>query len=106
MKKLERLSQDAMGFLHQADKTLLAEGEITRVLRTGKPIPILVQNPCLDLRKVLDEMAEQDSVSIPKDANAYVASDFNSDTQHIRGDDTGIGKYFSVYAIQFYRVLW
>ncbi len=101
MTKLEQLTNDTMGFLYKADKTRLEEGEMTRVLRAGKPLPILVKNPCLDISSVLDEMAEQDSALIPDGANAYVASDFNPDTQHIRE-----GKAYSVYAVQFYNVLW
>ena len=37
---------------------------------------------------------------IAKDANAYVASEFNVSTEHLRNVD-GEDKQFSVYAVQF-----
>ena len=101
MKNLEQLAQDDGGFPYKADETSGRAGERSGALLVGKPITIVVKNSCLDIRHVLDEMAERDSTLIPDVANAYVASDFNCDTQHLRR-----GKAYSVYAIQFYRVLW
>ena len=96
MNKLERLTQDEFGY--RQDGWRVFDGNIRPA---GKIITITVPNPCLDISSVIDEFAARDSVLIPKNANAYVASDFNGDTQHLRD-----GKPFSVYAIQFYQVLW
>ena len=97
MEKLQRLIQEETGSLCTKDRTQIF-GWYEKSL--GKIQTLVVQNPCLDINRVINELAEQDSLFIPHGANAYVASDFNGSTNHIRED----GKQWSVYAIQFYRL--
>ena len=79
----------------------------TLVPKGGKPIPLVVQNPSnsATLEHLLQGMFERKSMFIPKDANAYAASDFDGGTQHVRTIN-GVDKQFSVYAIQFYHLGW
>ena len=101
MEKLERLTQDESSRMFK-----LPNGNFLRtkdVIFQGKIRTLVVRNPCADISQVIDEMAERDSVFIPKEANSYVVSDFNPATQHIRRNDAGEEKNFSVYAVQFYR---
>ena len=100
MDKLEKLTQDETGRLHRADGKLIRLGYAVPI---GKIGTIVVANPCLDISNVIDEMAERNSVCVPKGANAYVSSDFSGDTQHLRKSDLeGHEKFYSVYAVQFY----
>ena len=77
------------------------------IIPKGKPIPLVVQNPSnsATLEHLLQGMFERKSMFIPKDANAYAASDFDGGTQHVRTIN-GVDKQFSVYAIQFYHLGW
>ena len=101
MEKLERLTQDESGLLHRADgKKLRPEFAYPK----GKIKTIVLANPSSDdISSVINEMTERKSAFIPEGANAYVTSDFSGDTQHLRKSDLeGHGKFYSVYAIQFY----
>ena len=99
MDKLEKLTQDESGILHRADgRELHPQCAVPK----GKITTIVESNPC-DIDGVIAGMAERDSVVIPKGANAYVASDWNPDTQHLRKSNLeGDGKFYSVFAVQFY----
>ena len=102
MNRLEKLTQDESGRLHRADGPAIGQGYAIPV---GKIGTIIVAIPCLDISLVIDEMTERNSVCIPKGANAYVASDFSGDTQHLRKSDLkGHEKFYSVFAFQFYYV--
>lgn len=69
----------------------------------GKICTLVVANPCLDISNEIDKLTEGNSFIIPKGANAYVASDFSGDTQHIRKSDSGgREKLYCVFAVQFY----
>lgn len=103
MDKLEKLTQDESGTLHRADGKVIRLGYAVPI---GKIGTIVVANPCLDISNVINKMAERNSVCVPKGANAYVASDFSGDTQHLRKDpnDPRHESIYSVYAVQFYSV--
>ena len=58
---------------------------------------MVFQNPCLDLDGEVQRKAEENPSFVPPNANCYVISEFNSDTQHLREN-----KVYSVHAIQFY----
>ncbi|GEM_PF-3482931 len=95
-RSLERLTQDEDGTIKSQD------GEPINTYHSwpvGKLITHVVENPCLDVSQVVDEMIERNSPLVPRDANAYVVSDFNPDTQAIRNRRTT-----SVYAVQFYSI--
>lgn len=96
MDKLEKLMQDEMNTFLRADGTAIKTDYVAPV---GEIKTLVVQNPCLDISNVLDEMAKRDAAFIPSRATAYVASDFNGDTQYSRDE-----KMYSVYAIQFYNI--
>lgn len=102
MEKLEKLTQEDNG------KILDKEGhEITQkfLFQVGKIRTLVVANPILDVSKEIDKMAEQNSCFIPQGANAYVASDWNPDTQHLRKTDLEEHeKLYSVFAVQFYYI--
>src|SRR3989344_5834114 len=98
MNKLERLMQDEDGTLYRDDGDLLSKDDAILV---GKITTLVVANPCIDISRMIDEMTERKSVFIPKDANAYVASDFSGDTQHLRKIG-GYEKWYAVFAVQFY----
>ena len=68
-----------------------------RALPTGKIRTLVVQNPCLDLDSEVQRRAKENSSFVPSNANCYVISEFNPDTQHLRED-----KAYSMYAVQFY----
>src|SRR3990167_5632677 len=92
MERLEKLTQDEDGMLYREN------GEIVKrsyAMLMGKIRPLVVSHPCMDISKIIDEMAEKDSVSIPKGANAYITSDFSGDTQHLRRLD-GKEKFYFV----------
>ena len=100
-KRLERLTQDESGRLHRPDgRQLNPECALPR----GKLRTLVVQNPCIDVSRVIDNMVEEYPSSVPVDANSYLVSDFCGDTQHVRrdGDGNEIEGMFSVYALQFY----
>ncbi|HLC81384.1 MAG TPA: hypothetical protein VJH68_01890 [Candidatus Nanoarchaeia archaeon] len=100
MNKLERLMQDEDGTLYRDDGDLLSKDDAILV---GKITTLVVANPCIDISRMIDEMTERKSVFIPEGANAYVASDFSGDTQHLRKSDLeGHEKFYSVFAVQFY----
>ncbi len=101
MEKLEKLAQDIFGNPCNPNGTLFR----SRPYPKGKITTITVENPCLDISIVIDEMAEKDDVTIPINANAYIVSDFNCSTQHTRKDPNGKEKAYSVYAVQFYHTL-
>ena len=98
MEKLQKLIQDELGGLFRTDGNVVSEDHVARV---GKLKTLVIQHPCVDISTVLDEMAQRNSLFIPKNAHAYVASDFNGDTQYIRGE-----KALSVYAVQFYHLFY
>ena len=99
MAKLQRLTQDELGRLFRADGSHVFKQDIELV---DKIKTLVVQHPCLDISAVIDEMCERNSAFVPRDANSYVASDFNGDTQHVRKNpETNKENVFSVYAIQF-----
>ena len=100
MAKLEKLTQDESGILHRADgRVLHPEYAIPK----GKIRTLVIEHPCLDISRVIDEMTERNSVLIPGGSNAYAVSDFSGDTQHERKSDVeGRKKPCSVYAVQFY----
>ena len=103
MDKLEKLMQEESGKLHRADGRALSQ---KYVIPQGKIRTFVVANPCLDVSKFIDKMAEGDSFYIPEGANAYVASDFDGSTQHLRGSTLeGKEKLYCVFAVQFYRCL-
>ncbi len=93
---LEKLTQDEEGNIIRADGEVM---DTQFSWPVGKLITRVVENPSRDILEVVNEMVERNSPSIPKDATAYLASDFNCDTQGTRD-----GKMTSVYAIQFYDV--
>lgn len=97
MEKLTKLIQDDDGDILK-ENIYINPSEIKTI---GKIKTLMVQTPCLDISEVIDEMTERNSYFIPKLANAYVASDFNGSTQHVRNLE-GNEKMFSIYAIQFY----
>ena len=101
MKKLEQLTKDESGQLFRANKTPV---RAKFLLHKGKIKTIVVPNPSHCISLIFDEMAERDSAFIPKGANAYVASKFNGDTQHVRKSEESGEKIYSVYGIQFYYV--
>jgi hypothetical protein len=102
MNKLEKLTQEESGRLHRADGQEIRMGY---ALPVGKIRAIVVANPCFDISQVIDKMVERNSACIPKEANAYVASDFSGDTQHLRKSNSGGDeKFYSVFALQFYYV--
>ncbi|MEI7718532.1 MAG: hypothetical protein WCI72_01590 [archaeon] len=74
-----------------------------QVLHKGDPNTFVVQNPCLNISREINERAAKGWILIPDGANSYVVSDFNPDTQHVRHDESGKEKNYSVYAVQFYR---
>jgi hypothetical protein len=98
MEKLEKLTQYEDGSLRGANGKLVSSDEISR---RGKMIALVVVSP-QNIDSEIEKMAQRGSIVIPKDANAYVASDFSGDTQHIRKNDSGQEKMYSVYAVQFY----
>ena len=97
MPTLQKLLQDDEGRLYHAAKTPVREAKVFRI---GKLQTIVVKHPCLDINGEIEQLIARESPVIPKHANAYVASEFNSDTQHLRGE-----KFHSVYAIQFYYLM-
>jgi len=101
MEKLERLIQGRAGRLYQTNGTELHRG---RSIPIGKICTLVVQNNT-SISIAIDEMATRDSVLIPVEATAYIASDFSGDTQHVRRSNLkGEEKMYSVYALQFYYV--
>ena len=101
MKKLEKLTQNKLGQLFLADGREIHDENI---FRSGKIKTLVVEHPCLEISNVINEMFDKKSGFIPKEANAYVASDFSAETQHLKKDNLGNEKFYSVYAIQFYYV--
>lgn len=99
MVKLERLIQDEAGALFSSDRRLRS---IDYRLK-GKITCLVVKNPCLDISKEIQDTAERASTFVPEGANSYVASEFNPDTQHII-NESGKKYFYSVYAVQFYRM--
>jgi len=97
MKKLEKLTQNKLGQLFLADGREIHDENI---FRSGKIKTLVVEHPCLEISNVINEMFNKKSGFIPKEANAYVASDFSAETQHLKENK----KFYSVYAIQFYYV--
>ncbi len=93
--KLLRLHHGFVEDLKYSDK---------KILPKGRPRTLVVQNPSNDntLDNILQDLFEKKSWFIAKDANAYVASEFNVSTEHLRNVD-GEDKQFSVYAVQFYH---
>ena len=94
MEKLQQLIQDESGHLKNQDGTALRYET-----RVGPLTTITVKHPVLDISSIVDDLADKNSAIIPRGANAYVASDFNCDTQFIKED-----KAYSVYALQFYHI--
>lgn len=100
MGKLEKLTQDEEGYLFREDGT-----RIEKINRVGKLITLIVQNPEYIIDETIKEMAKSNSVLVPKIANAYLRSDFNGGSQHIRiNDSTSKESFYSTYAVQFYLI--
>ena len=100
MEKLKRLKQNEDGTIYSPNGTFIRDSEIRRISKL-----FTLTTSHLNIENDLDELAERNSVLIPKSANSYVASEFNGGTQHIRkNDETGEEKMYAVYAIQFYHV--
>ena len=100
MNKLEKLTQDESGRLYRANGKVLSPED---AIHKGKIRTLVVANPCLDISNAIDEMTERKSFFIPEGANAYAASDFSGDTQHLRKSDLeGREKFYCVFAVQFY----
>ena len=101
MKKLEKLTQNKFGTLS------LANGEEIRneyIFVCDKIKTLVIEHPCLEISNVINEMANRNSLFIPKNANAYITSDFSANTQHLKKDNLGNEKFYSVFAIQFYNI--
>lgn len=95
MKKLERLTQEGYHtFLNE--KRERVQGPIS----IGPVITELTET-LIPPAKIIENMQKRDSPSVPKIANAYVISEYNGSTNHIRIIE-GREKQFTVYAIQFY----
>jgi len=94
MKKLQKLVQKEFGNLQKQDGTPIRDE-----IRVGQLRTLKVQNPILNISSVINELAGRSFILIPKEANAYVSSDFNFGTQFIKHK-----KAYSVYALQFYRI--
>lgn len=102
MEKLRKLIQDEFGNLYLSDERFIDKDNITPL---GKIRTIVEANPCIDVSSIIDKRAKEFPSFVPYGANSYVASDFNPDTQHIRKSNLeNDEKFYSVYAIQFYRV--
>ena len=99
-RRLERLLQER-GELSRLTKQ---DGSIPKFLSPVGKIQTFVLSYDKDIQQFLDGMAEQGSLFIPKTANAYVSSDFNPDTSHLRGKCSRKKVAHSVYAVQFYRI--
>ncbi len=93
MKSLTRLIQDEEGVISYKGQFI----EKYKLKIVGKLTTLLIKNPCLDIQSEIDELTEIDSFLIPKNANSYISSEFNPDTQHTR-----LSGNYSVYALQFY----
>jgi hypothetical protein len=105
MVKLERLTQDEDGTLHFYNKDGKEPSWVQRTFfePAGKIRTLVVRNPCLDISREIEKMAESNSLSIPKMAEYYTASEFSGDTQHVRKNEiTGEEGMYLVYAVQFY----
>ncbi|MEK6926291.1 MAG: hypothetical protein AABW50_03360 [Nanoarchaeota archaeon] len=104
MQKLERLTQDDEG-------NFFAKGRLTN---SDMPIPsrdltpkgrirvLILENP-VDIEEEIKKYANNYPSSVPKDANAYIISDFNGGTQHARKDEKEKEHMCSAYALQFYK---
>lgn len=108
MERLEKLLQSNRGTIYSqnGDGSTKHYAINQQAFPRGRVQTLVVEHPCLDIRGVINEMSDRNSARIPQHANAYVTSEFNGDTQHIRIDENGSGKetMHSVYAIQFYLV--
>ena len=90
---IERLIQDN-GYLKKKDGTPIYGERQVGIITT-----LTVKNPVVDIETEINDLVARNSIIIPSDANAYVASTFNGDTQFVREE-----KYISVYALQFYCI--
>lgn len=97
MTKLQRLTQDDKGRLLRPDRSAVFQREFSLA---GKIQTLTLQNG-ESVDSVINEMAERKSAWIPPEANAYIASDFNGSTQHLRIGGNFFEHFFSVYAVQF-----
>lgn len=101
MANLEKLTQDAEGSISRIDESYISQRVI---YRRGKMQTLVLQNP--ESPDSFIKNLSDDSAFIPSRANAYLASEFNPDTQHIRKPkEDKREKIFSVYAIQFYKII-
>ena len=100
--KLERLIQteDKNYFLLREDIEIWAKN----IQYIGKIKTLVAEHPCLDISNLIDKMTDDNSDFIPKMANAYVSSEFNPSTQHLKIIPGGKEKFYSIYAIQFYKI--
>ena len=74
-------------------------GRIAHAYPVGIPITEIVENPVVNDGYVVEEMVRRESPRIQRRANAYIISNFDPGTQHVRN-----GRMYSVYAVQFYYV--
>ena len=101
MINLEKLTQGEDGKIYRPDKTCLrCKNAVTK----GKLKTIIVPNRCSDILRIIRAIAEGDSNFIPEDANAYLVSDINVDTRHMRKvNSNGDKESYLIYALQFYH---
>ncbi|MBI4141675.1 hypothetical protein HY484_01995, partial [Candidatus Woesearchaeota archaeon] len=80
MTKLQKLTQDEEGHLFRKDGSMVKHDDFGLV---GRIQTLILQNG-VEVSRTIDEMAERKSAWLPRWTNAYVASDFDGSTQHIR----------------------
>lgn len=98
MKKLERLIQNENGEMSLSDgRKVFSEN----IIILGKIRTFVEKNPVIDISQVINKRAEEFPHFVPYEANCYIVSDFNPDTQYLRKPNSNEESY-SVYAIQFY----
>jgi len=95
MRKLEHLQEDEQGKLFRKDGKPFPNNYAYKVSR----IKTLTMKTDCKTQEVIDALTRSNSAFIPKDANAYIASDFNRCTDHLRGEDA-----YTVLAFQFYNL--
>jgi hypothetical protein len=102
MKKLERLTQDRFGHIYNNEGEIINNSDL---YMEGQIKTIVIEHPCLSISEKIEKMAENGSSFIPENANCYIASEFNPETQHVKEKECGTKKFYSVHAVQFYTNL-
>lgn len=98
MTRLEQLTQDDSGSIRRTSTGFRP----WRLSHIGRMQMITVKNPCINISTVINEMQNRNSPLIPREANAYVVSDFSPDAQFLIKDHEGKENTYSCYAAQFY----